>query len=116
MGMTGLVLTAGAINGTMIAAGTPDFGPTTAGLARMWERLAMSSVVRTDARTLGGRAFSLVRDLILGPVLGRTVTHALLDIGYHDAGRRAAEIEPFLCGEAEADAGFDRPARAVARI
>lgn len=70
---------AGAINGTMIAAGTPDFGPTTAGLAHVWAQLEVSSVVRTDAVALGVRAVALARDFVLGGLLGHTVTHALLD-------------------------------------
>jgi NTE family protein len=70
---------AGAINGTMIAAGTPDFGPTTAGLARIWERLEIGSVVRTDARALVTSVLGLLRDFVVGPMVGRTVTHALLD-------------------------------------
>lgn len=70
---------AGAINGAMIAAGSSTFGATTAELAAVWGRLACDQVFHTDALSLGRGVAGLLRDLLLGGVLGQTVTHALLD-------------------------------------
>jgi NTE family protein len=70
---------AGAINGAMIAAGSCAFGEATRGLASVWQRLAMARVIRTDPLSLGRGAAGLVRDLVLGGLLGDTVSRGLLD-------------------------------------
>lgn len=70
---------AGAINGAMIAAGSSSFGPTTAQLAAVWSQLVCEHVFHTDALSLGRGVAGLLQDLMLGGLLGRTVTHALLD-------------------------------------
>jgi len=80
---------AGAINGAMIAAGSPDFGPTTAGLARVWERLEVGSVVRIDPAALARQGAGLLRDMAVGSLLGHTVTHSMLD---------ASPLRGFLAG------------------
>ncbi|MCW5891215.1 MAG: patatin-like phospholipase family protein [bacterium] len=70
---------AGAINGAMVAAGSSAFGATATELAAVWGRLACEQVFRTDALSLGRGVAGLLKDLVLGGVLGHTVTHALLD-------------------------------------
>jgi NTE family protein len=70
---------AGAINGAMVAAGSSSFGPTTLQLASVWSKLACEQVFRTDALSLGRGVAGLLQDLLLGGLLGRTVTHGLLD-------------------------------------
>lgn len=70
---------AGAINGAMVAAGSATFGPTTAELAAVWGRLACEQVFHTDAWSLGRGVAGLLKDLLLGGLLGSTVTHAFLD-------------------------------------
>jgi NTE family protein len=70
---------AGAINGTMVASGSLDFGLTTRALANVWGRLEMAAVVRTDALALGRGGLGLARDLAIGSLLGHTVSRGLLD-------------------------------------
>jgi NTE family protein len=70
---------AGAINGTMLAARSADFHDATAGLADIWCRLEMNQVVRTDLLSLATTGVGFLRDLTLGSLLGHTVTHGLLD-------------------------------------
>ncbi len=78
---------AGAINGTMIAAGSGDFGSATRRLADLWANLRVHDVFRTDLLTLGMGAARWLRDLSLGGVLGGGGACALLD---------ASPLEGFL--------------------
>lgn len=78
---------AGAINGTMIAAGSGDFGAATRRLAELWANLRVHDVFHTDLLTLGMGAARWLRDLSLGGVLGGGGACALLD---------AAPLEGFL--------------------
>ncbi len=70
---------AGAINGTMIAARAGDFREATQELARLWARLEPEHVFHTDAFSLSMGALRFVRDMALGSVLGSTLSQALLD-------------------------------------
>ena len=56
-----------------------DFREATRELARLWARLRVEDVFRTDARSLTAGALRLVRDVTLGPILGSTLTQAFLD-------------------------------------
>jgi len=70
---------AGAINGAAVAAGSSSFHEATRKLADLWCHLQVDQVFRTDALSLGLGAFGMLRDLLLGGLLGRTVTQALFD-------------------------------------
>jgi NTE family protein len=70
---------AGAINGAAVAAGSSSFHEATGQLAAMWCQLEVEQVFRTDALSLGRGALGMLRDLVLGRLLGRTVTQALFD-------------------------------------
>jgi NTE family protein len=70
---------AGAINGAAVAAGSSSFHEATKQLAAMWCQLQVEQVFGTDALSLGLGAFGMLRDLVLGGLLGRTVTRALFD-------------------------------------
>lgn len=78
---------AGAINGTMIAAGSGDFRGATRRLAELWADLKVHDVFRTDLLTLGLGAARWLRDLSLGGILGGGNAQALLD---------ATPLESFL--------------------
>jgi NTE family protein len=78
---------AGAINGTMIAAGSRDFGAATRRLADLWANLRVHDVFRTDLLALGMGAARWLRDLSLGGILGGGGGCALLD---------ATPLESFL--------------------
>ncbi len=70
---------AGAINGTLIAAGSGDFSAATRRLADLWANLQVHDVFRTDLLALGMGAARWLRDLSLGGVLGGGGASALLD-------------------------------------
>jgi NTE family protein len=70
---------AGAINGTAIAARSGDFREATQQLARLWAQLEVEHVFHTDAVSLSMGALRFVRDMALGSVLGSTLSQALLD-------------------------------------
>ena len=70
---------AGAINGAMIASRPLYFRETTAELARLWGQLEVRQVFRADLGALAVSAFNLMRDLVLGGLIGRTVTQSLFD-------------------------------------
>jgi len=76
---------AGAINGTMIAAGSGDFGAATRRLADLWGTLRVHDVFRTDLLALGMGAARWLRDLSLGGMIGGGVATALLDASPLDA-------------------------------
>jgi len=70
---------AGAINGTAIAARSGNFHEATQELARLWAQLEVEHVFHTDALSLSLGALRFVRDMALGSVLGSTLSQALLD-------------------------------------
>ncbi len=70
---------AGAINGTTIAAGSASFGEATRRLAGLWGRLEVREVMRTDALSLCWGGLGLLRDVALGSLLGHTVTQGFFD-------------------------------------
>jgi NTE family protein len=70
---------AGAINGSIVAARSARFAASTRQLADIWSGLRFEQVVRTDWTALARTALGLAGDLALGALLGRTVTHSLFD-------------------------------------
>jgi NTE family protein len=70
---------AGAINGTLLAARGARFGEATAEIARVWSNLRVEDVFASDLGSLARTGASLARDFVLGSVLGHTRTHGLLD-------------------------------------
>src|SRR5262249_47331475 len=63
---------AGAINGAMVAAGSAGFHEATQRLAGLWAGLRVEDVFRTDAWSLTAGSVGLLRDVLLGSVLGHT--------------------------------------------
>lgn len=78
---------AGAINGSIVAARSARFAESTREIARIWCELRFPRVVRSDPLTLARGALGLAGDLLLGSLLGRTVTRSLFD---------ASPLEAFL--------------------
>jgi NTE family protein len=70
---------AGAINGTAIAARSESFYEATQELAHLWTQLEVEHVFHTDALSLSFGALRFLRDMTLGSFLGSTVSQALLD-------------------------------------
>jgi NTE family protein len=70
---------AGAINGTAVAGGSGSFHEATRQLAALWSALRVEDVFRTDLISLGWGAAGLLRDMVLGGLLGHTVTQSLFD-------------------------------------
>jgi len=70
---------AGAINGTILAAQGDAFGVAAAEVARVWSELTVERVFRTDALALALGGAGLVCDFTVGSLLGWTATHGLLD-------------------------------------
>jgi NTE family protein len=70
---------AGAINGTLLAARGARFGEATREIARVWSRLQVEDVFHSDFCTLARTGAGLALDFALGSLLGRTRTHGLLD-------------------------------------
>lgn len=70
---------AGAINGSLLAAHGTRFDEATTEIARIWSGLRVEHVVRTDLRSLVCGAAGLTRDFVLGGLLGRTVTTSFFD-------------------------------------
>ena len=70
---------AGAINGTLIAAMSARFGEATRELARVWSELEVEQVIRTDALSLALGGLRFVHDMTLGSFLGNTLARSLLD-------------------------------------
>jgi NTE family protein len=85
---------AGAINGTAIAARSANFHEATQELARLWAQLEVEQVFHTDALSLSMGALRFVRDMALGSVLGSTLSQALLD---------AAPLRAFLARQLPLD-------------
>ncbi|HZO07833.1 MAG TPA: patatin-like phospholipase family protein, partial [Myxococcota bacterium] len=63
---------AGAINGSILAARGARFGEATREIARIWSELRVGDVFRTDALALARSAASLAFDFTLGARLGHT--------------------------------------------
>ncbi|HEX5065904.1 MAG TPA: patatin-like phospholipase family protein [Myxococcota bacterium] len=70
---------AGAINGAILAARSEGFAEAASEVARVWSGLEAAQVFRTDLASFACRAATLAHDFVLGGVLGRTLTHGLLD-------------------------------------
>ena len=70
---------AGAINGSLLAARSSAFAEGARDVAAVWSSLRVEQVFRTDLAALAGGAAGLARDFVLGGVLGRTVTAGCLD-------------------------------------
>jgi NTE family protein len=70
---------AGAINGAILAARSEGFADAANEVATVWSGLEAEQVFRTDLAAFACRAASLAHDLVLGGILGRTLTHGLLD-------------------------------------
>lgn len=70
---------AGAINGALLASHPTSLNETTALLAGLWSGLRVEQVFRTDPWSLALGSLGLVRDMMLGGLLVRTVTQSLFD-------------------------------------
>ena len=70
---------AGAINGSLVAAHASRFGRGTAEIARIWSGLQVEQVLRADLRSLACGAAGLARDFVLGGLVGRTVSTSFFD-------------------------------------
>lgn len=70
---------AGAINGSVLAARSEAFGPATRTLAEVWAGLEVHQVFRTDALALSLGGLALLRDLTLGGAIGGAGSRSLLD-------------------------------------
>ena len=70
---------AGAINGSMIAATSADFAAGTRRLAALWSNLCVKNVFRADVVALGRGGAQWARDLALGGMLGGGTVQSLLD-------------------------------------
>ena len=70
---------AGAINGSILAARSERFGEAAREVASVWSELRPEQVFRTGLGALAWRGMTLARDFLLGPLLGHTITHGLLD-------------------------------------
>src|SRR5882672_6540397 len=70
---------AGAINGTILAAHSERFAVAATEVARVWSELEVDRVFRTDLSALAMGGASLLCDFTLGSMFGRTATYGLLD-------------------------------------
>jgi len=70
---------AGAINGTALAAGSDDFASATTVIARLWSDLQPSDVFRCDIVSQAANSFAWILDLSFGGVLGGGHAHSLID-------------------------------------
>lgn len=70
---------AGAINGSAIAAGCDDFATASALTARLWAALKPSDVFRCDIVTQARNSLTWIMDLSFGALLGGGNAHSLLD-------------------------------------
>lgn len=70
---------AGAINGSMLAATGSHFRESTKALADLWSELDVAQVYRSDAVALGLGGLRWLRDLTLGGMIGGGGTQSLLD-------------------------------------
>lgn len=81
---------AGAINGTALAARAADFGDAGTDIARLWSELSVEKVFRCDVPSLLATGAALARDFVLGGLFGHTVTHGVFDTSPLDALMEAA--------------------------
>ena len=70
---------AGAINGTLIAALSSDLGAATGGLAGVWSRLTVGDVFRPDLLSFLANGLRLVTDIGLGGLIGGGRVQSLVD-------------------------------------
>jgi NTE family protein len=70
---------AGAINGSVVAARSEHFAGAAREIAGLWAGLRFERVVRTDLLALLRGVLGLASDFVVGPLLGRTVSRALFD-------------------------------------
>ncbi|MBZ5725417.1 MAG: patatin-like phospholipase family protein [Acidobacteriia bacterium] len=70
---------AGAINGSALAAGSDDFSSVTKTLARLWSSLRPSDVFRCDGFSQARNSLTWIMDLSFGGILGGGNAHSLLD-------------------------------------
>lgn len=70
---------AGAINGSMIAARSRDFSAATQTLAHLWSDLEVSDVFRSDLWSLITGAMAIVRDFAFGGAVGRAGEQSMLN-------------------------------------
>lgn len=70
---------AGAINGTGLAAGSDDFTATTADMAGLWSGLQPSDVFRCDIFSQAATSVAWILDLSFGAILGGGHAHSLID-------------------------------------
>jgi NTE family protein len=70
---------AGAINGSALAAGCDDFALATKTLARLWSGLKPSDVFRCDGFSQARNSLTWIMDLSFGGFLGGGNAHSLLD-------------------------------------
>jgi len=70
---------AGAINGSMLAATSSNFREATRHLAELWSDLEVKQVFRSDPLALGLGGLRWMRDLTLGALIGGGGTQSLLD-------------------------------------
>ncbi len=70
---------AGALNGTLLAAHGARFGEAADEIARLWSELRVEQVFRTDAVALARSGLRFGRDLAIGSLVGRTRTTGFLD-------------------------------------
>src|SRR5215472_4852112 len=70
---------AGAINGTMVAATSADFHAGTQRLAQLWSNLSVGDVFRSDVFSLGCVGARWARDLALGGLIGGGTIRSMLD-------------------------------------
>src|SRR5271167_2042036 len=70
---------AGAINGSALAAGADDFALVTKVTARLWSELRPSEIFRCDVFSQARNSLTWILDLSFGAVLGGGNAHSLLD-------------------------------------
>jgi NTE family protein len=70
---------AGAINGSAVAAGSDDFALVTKVTARLWSGLRPSDIFRCDVFSQARNSLTWILDLSFGAVLGGGNAHSLLD-------------------------------------
>src|SRR5215470_6211213 len=68
---------AGAINGSLVAARSARFAESTREIARVWGGLRFEEVIRTDLPALARGALGLAGDMLLGGLVGRTVSRGI---------------------------------------
>jgi NTE family protein len=70
---------AGAINGSALAAGSDNFASTTALIAQLWSGLQPSDVFRCDIFSQAANSFAWILDLSFGAIIGGGNAHSLID-------------------------------------